>query len=135
MEEPDSDTTVILDKDTKPTVPTKRKTKGCNKKSKEKTKQKKIVTKTYILRKGGSNVKPKKKKRKPYLFKCLMCALRWSTCKERNDHFKQNIANFSVRNVRSSSKPPVPSPCIGTSTMTDSSNAMFAKHFFPLKVN
>ena len=40
VEEPNSDTTVIFDKDTKPTVPAKRKTKGCNKKSKKKTSRK-----------------------------------------------------------------------------------------------
>ena len=87
-EDTDSDATVILEEDIKPPVPNKRKITGCNKKPNKKTKQKTFVTKTYILRKGGSAVKPKKKRRKPYLFKCLMCALRWPTCKERNYHFK-----------------------------------------------
>ena len=88
-ESPDSDATVILEGDNKPNTPTTRKTTGCNNKSKKKTTQKTFVTKTYILRKGGTKIKPKNKRRKPYLFKCLMCELRWSTCKERNDHFKQ----------------------------------------------
>ena len=80
---------MILEDNIKPPVPNKRKTTRHNKKPKNKTKQKTFVTKTYILRKGGSAPKPKKKRRKPYLFKCLMCALRWPTCKEQNDHFKQ----------------------------------------------
>ena len=87
-EDTDSDATVILEEDIKPPVPNKRKITRRNKKPNKKTKQKMFVTKTYILRKGGSVVKPKKKRRKPYLFKCLMCTLRWPTCKERNDHFK-----------------------------------------------
>ena len=88
-ENSDSDATVILEEDNKPNNPTTRKTTGRNNKSKKKSKQKTFVNKTYILRKGGTNVKPKNKRRKLYLFKCLMCELRWSTCKERNDHFKQ----------------------------------------------
>ena len=88
-EDTDSDATVILENNIKPPVPCKRKTTGRNKKPRNKIKQKTFVTKTYILQKGGSAPKPKKKRRKkPYLFKCLMCALRWPTCKERNDHFK-----------------------------------------------
>ena len=88
-EDTDSDATVILEDNIKPPVPHKRKTTGRNKKPRNKKKQKTFVTKTYILRKRGSAPKPKKKRRKkPYLFKCLMCALRWPTCKERNDHFK-----------------------------------------------
>ena len=78
----DSDATVIVEDNIKPPVPNKRKTTGHNKKPRNKTKQKPFVTKTYILRKGGSAPKLKKKRRKPYLFKCLMCALRWPTCKE-----------------------------------------------------
>ena len=81
-EDIDSDATVILGEDIKPSVPNKRKTTRRNKRPNKKTKQKMFVTKTYILRKGGSAIKPKKKRRKPYLFKCLMCALRWPTCKE-----------------------------------------------------
>ena len=80
-EDTDSDAMVIFEDNIKP-VPNKRKTTGHNKKPRNKTKQKMFVTKTYILRKGGSARKPKKKRRKPYLFKCLMCALRWPTCKE-----------------------------------------------------
>ena len=88
-EDTDSDMTVILEDNIKPPVSCKRKTTGHNKKPRNKIKQKTFVTKTYILQKGGSAPKPKKKRRKkPYLFKCLMCALRWPTCKERNDHFK-----------------------------------------------
>ena len=74
-EDTDSDATVIVEDNIKPPVPNKRKTTGHNKKPRNKTKQKTFVTKTYILRKGGSAPKPKKKRRKPYLFKCLMCAL------------------------------------------------------------
>ena len=81
-EDTDSDATVIFEDNIKPPVPNKRKTTGHNKKPMNKTKQKTFVTKTYILQKGGSAPKPKKKRRKPYLFKCLMCALRWPTCKE-----------------------------------------------------
>ena len=80
----DSDATVILEDNIKPPVPNKRKTTGHNKKPKNKAKQKTLVTKSYILRKGGSAPKLKKTRRKPYIFKCLMCALRWPTCKERN---------------------------------------------------
>ena len=71
----DSDATVIVEDNIKPPVPNKRKTTGRNKKPRNKTKQKMFVTKTYILRKGGSAPKPKKKRRKPYFFKCLICAL------------------------------------------------------------
>ena len=78
----DSDAMVIVEDNIKPPVPNKRKTTRRNKKPRNKTKQKTFVTKTYILRKGGSAPKPKKKRRKPYLSKCLMCALRWPTCKE-----------------------------------------------------
>ena len=85
----DSDATLILDDDIKTPVPSKNKTRRCNKKTKKKRAQKTFVTKTYVLRKGGLPVKAKNKKRKPYLFKCLMCSLRWPTCKQRNDHFKQ----------------------------------------------
>ena len=88
-EDTDSDAKVILEDDIKPPVPCKRKTTGRNKKPRSKTKQKTFVTKTYILQKESSAPKSKKKRRrKPYLFKCLMCALRWPTCKEQNDHFK-----------------------------------------------
>ena len=80
-ENTDSDATVIVEDNIKPSVPNKGKTTGRNKKPRNKTKQKTFVTKTYILQKGGSAPKPKKKRRKPYLFKCLMCALRWPTCK------------------------------------------------------
>ena len=78
----DSDATVILEDNIKLPVPNKRKTTGHNRKPRNKSKQKTFVTKTYILRKRGSAPKLKKKRRKPYLFKCLMCALRWPTCKE-----------------------------------------------------
>ena len=99
-EDTDSDATVILEEDIKPTVPIKRKTTGLNKKPKKKTKQKTFVTKTYILRKGGSAIKPKKKRRKPYLFKCLIRALRWPTCKERNDHFKQKHRKLQCKKCK-----------------------------------
>ena len=72
-----------------------------------KSKQKMFVTKTYILRKGGTKVKPKNNRRKPYLFKCLTCELRWSTCKERNDHFKQRHCKLQCKNANGSSEPPV----------------------------
>ena len=88
-ENSDSDATVILEGDNKPNNPATRKTMGCNNKPKKKSKQKMFVTKTYILRRGPTKVKHKNKRRKPYLFKCIMCELRRSTCKERNDHFKQ----------------------------------------------
>ena len=84
----DSDATVILEQDIKLKKPITRKTIGCNRKSSKKAKQKTFVTKTYILRKGGTAINSKKKRRKQYLFRCVMCALRWPTCKERNDHFK-----------------------------------------------
>ena len=85
----DSDATVIVeeDEDLKPLI--KKKTTGHNKKPGKKTKQKTFITKTYALRRGGSKAKLKNKRKKPYLFKCLMCELRWNTCKERNDHFKK----------------------------------------------
>ena len=50
--------------------------------------QKTFVTKTYILRKGGTKTKSKNKRRTPYLFKCLMCELRCATRKGSNNHFK-----------------------------------------------
>ena len=99
-EDNDSDATVIMDTDIKPTMPVKNRTMGCNKKPKKKSKQKTFVTKTYILRKGGSMGKPKKKRRKPYLLKCLMCALRWPTCKERNDHFKNKHCKLQCKKCK-----------------------------------
>ena len=69
----DSDATLILDDNIKFPVPGKNKTKRRNKKLNKKSKQKTFVTKTYVLRKGGLPGKAKKKGRKPYLFKCLMC--------------------------------------------------------------
>ena len=99
-ENTDSDATVIVEDNIKPPVPNKRKTTGRNKKPRNKTKQKMFVTKTYILRKGGSAPKPKKKRRKPYLFKCLMCTLRWPTCKEQNDHFKQKHRKLQCKKCK-----------------------------------
>ena len=61
-EDTDSNATVILEDNIKPPVPNKRKTTRRNKKPRNKTKQKMFVTKTYILRKGGSTPKPRKKK-------------------------------------------------------------------------
>ena len=60
-EDTDSDTTVIFEDNIKPPVPNKRKTTRHNKKPRNKTKQKMFVMKTYILGKGGSAPKPKKK--------------------------------------------------------------------------
>ena len=85
----DSDATVILDNDIKSPVPAINKTRGRNKKPNKKRKQKTFVTKTYVLRKGGLPRRAKNKRKKLYLFKCLMCSLLWATCKERNDHFKR----------------------------------------------
>ena len=48
-ENTDSDATVIVEDNIKPPVPNKRKTTRCNKKPRNKTKQKTFVTKTYIL--------------------------------------------------------------------------------------
>ena len=84
----DSDATVILDHDNKSPVPAKTKSMGRNKNTNKKIKQKTFVTKTYVLRKGGLPRRARNKRKKQYLFKCLMCSLRWATCKERNDHFK-----------------------------------------------
>ena len=85
----DSDATVILDHNNKSPVPAKIKPMGCNKNTNRKRKQKTFVTKTYVLRKGGLPRRARNKRKKQYLFKCLMCSLRWATCKERNDHFKR----------------------------------------------
>ena len=85
----DSDATVILDNDNKSPVPAINKTRGRNKKPNKRRKQKTFITKTYVLRKGGLPGRAKNKRKKLYLFKCLMCSLRWATCKERNDHFKR----------------------------------------------
>ena len=85
----DSDATVILDNNNKSPVPAKIKTTGRNKNTNKKRKQKTFVTKTYVLRKGGLPRRARNKGKKQYLFKCLMCSLRWATCKERNDHFKR----------------------------------------------
>ena len=85
----DSDATVILDNDNKSPVPAINKTRGRNKKPNKRRKQKTFVTKTYVLRKGGLPGRAKNKRKKLYLFKCLMCSLRWATCKERNNHFKR----------------------------------------------
>ena len=85
----DSDATVILDNNNKSPVPAKTKTTGRNRNSNKRKKQKTFVTKTYVLRKGGLPRRARNKKKKLYLFKCLKCSLRWATCKERNDHFKQ----------------------------------------------
>ena len=85
----DSDATVILDNYNKPPVPAKNKTSGRNKNSNKRKKQKTFVTKTYVLRKGGSPRRARNKRKNLYLFKCLKCSLRWATCKERNDHFKR----------------------------------------------
>ena len=96
----DSDATLILDDNIKSPVPGKNKTKGRNKKLNKKSKQKTFVTKTYVLRKGGLPGKAKKKGRKPYLFKCLMCSLWWPTCKERNDHFKRNHGKLQCKKCK-----------------------------------
>ena len=85
----DSDATVILDHDNKSPVPAKTKSMGRNKNTNKKIKQKTFVTKTYVLRKGGLPRRARNKRKKQYLFKCLMCSLRWATCKERKDHFKR----------------------------------------------
>ena len=69
-ENTDSDATIIVEESIKPPVHSRRKITGRNKKSTNRTNKKTFVTKTYILRKGGSVSKPKKKRRKPYLFKC-----------------------------------------------------------------
>ena len=79
--ESDSDATVILDNNNK--------TRGRKKNTNKKRKQKTFITKTYVLRKGGLPRRARNKRKKQYLFKCLMCSLRWATCKERNDHFKR----------------------------------------------
>ena len=60
----DSDATVIVEDNIKLPVPNKRKTTGCNKKPRNKSKQKTFVTKTYILRKRGSAPQTKEKKEK-----------------------------------------------------------------------
>ena len=85
----DSDATVILDNNKKSPVPAKIKTTGRNKNTNKNRKQKTFVTKTYALRKGGLPRRARNKRKNQYLFKCLMCSLRWATCKERNDHFKR----------------------------------------------
>ena len=84
----DSDATVIMDDETCPQSPKKKPITGHNAKPGKKIKSKTFLTRTYSLRRGGTNSKKKSKLQKPYLFKCLMCDLRWPTCKERNDHFK-----------------------------------------------
>ena len=71
----DSDATVILDKNNKSPVPAKNKTMGRNKNTNKKRKQKTFVTKTYVLRKGGLPRRARNKRKKQYLFKCLMCSL------------------------------------------------------------
>ena len=130
-EDTDSDATVIVEEDIKPTVPTKRKTTRCNKKPKKKTKQKRFVTKTYILRKGGYAIKPKKKRRKPCLFKCLMCALRWPTCKERNDYFKQKHRKLQCKKCKKFFR----TPCAFTLHQYIHKDGQFKCNSFPSKVN
>ena len=130
-EDTDSDATVIVEEDIKPTVPTKRKTIGRNKKPKKKTKQKRFVTKTYILRKGGYAIKPKKKRRKPCLFKCLMCALRWPTCKERNDYFKQKHRKLQCKKCKKFFR----TPCAFTLHQYIHKDGQFKCNSFPSKVN
>ena len=96
----DSNATIVIEQDIKPSVVKECKTIGRNRKPNKKTKQKTFETKTYMLRKGGTSAKAKKKGRKQYLFKFLMCALRWPTCKERNDHFKQKHRKLQCKKCK-----------------------------------
>ena len=57
----DSDATIIIEQDTEPKKPKIRKTTGRNKKPSKKAKLETFVTKTYVLRKGGTSVSSKKK--------------------------------------------------------------------------
>ena len=85
----DSDATIILEETHSSQTSDKNPIKGGNPKTGKNPKSKTFVTRTYSLRRGGSKPKKRSKHRKPYLFKCLMCDLKWATCKERNDHFKR----------------------------------------------
>ena len=96
----DSDATVILDDEPCPQTPKKKWFTGHNPKVGKKIKSRTFVTRTYSLRRGGTEPKKRTKLRKPYLFKCLMCYLRWPTCKERNDHFKRKHRKLQCKKCK-----------------------------------
>ena len=133
-ESTDSDTTVIIEGCNKSKSPNKTKTTRCNTKSTKTTKQKTFVTKSYILRKGSSKAKPKFKKRKPYLFKCLMCELKWPTCKERNDHFKKKHRKLQCKKCKRFFRTPS-AFTLHKYIHMDSLSVMYAKSSFPLEAN
>ena len=103
----DSDATIILDPSETgckitPKLPVvKRKTMGRNRQQlRKKTKCTTFVTRTYSLRRGGTKPKPKAKLKKLMMFKCLMCELRWKSCKERNDHLKLKCRKLQCRKCK-----------------------------------
>ena len=96
----DSDATIILEETPCPQTPKKKPITGHNPKIGKKNKSKTFVTRTYSLRRGGTKPKNRIKLRKPYLFKCLMCDLKWPTCKERNDHFKRKHRKLQCKKCR-----------------------------------
>ena len=96
----DSDATVILDETYSSQTPVKKPITGRNLKKGRKTKSKTFVTRTYSLQRGGTKPKRRTKHRKPYLFKCLMCDLKWPTCKERNDHFKRKHRKLQCKKCK-----------------------------------
>ena len=96
----DSDATVVMDETHTPQTPVKKPIKGRKPKKGRKIKTKTFVTRTYSLRRGGIKPKRRTKHRKPYLFKCLMCDLKWPTCKERNDHFKRKHRKLQCKQCK-----------------------------------
>ena len=96
----DSDATIILDETSCRQLPKKKPIRGRNPKTGKKIKPKMFITRTYSLIRGGTKPKKRAKIRKPYLFKCLKCDLKWPTCKERNDHFKRKHRKLQCTECR-----------------------------------
>ena len=96
----DSDATIILDETPNIEAPKRKPITGRNRKPGKKNKTKTFVTRTYSLRRGGPKPKKRIKHRKPYLFKCLKCDLKWPGCKERDDHFKRKHRKLQCKKCK-----------------------------------
>ena len=129
----DSDATIILDETPCPQTPKKKPTRGRNPKTGKKIKSKTFVTRTYSLRRGGTKPKKRVKFRKPYLFKCLMCDLKWPTCKERNDHFKRKHRKLQCKKCKKFFRTPSAYTLHQYNHKDGQFECMICKAFFPFR--
>ena len=96
----DSDATIILNETSCCQLPKKKPIRGRNPKTGEKSSQKHSSPAHIHSYEGGTKPKKRSKIRKPYLFKCLKCDLKWPMCKERNDHFKRKHRKLQCTECR-----------------------------------